>query len=1329
MIKIEPLNIMLKCALVLFIMTLIFLWARLNSFASFILTANPSNTHPDTQINLSWDSYPGALTYTLYRSEGTAPAVLIKTISIDTDKNYLSYMDNGPANSGLTPETVYTYTVRAYSDTAMQNETANDEASVSTLQMLKPSITSAIFDINRRDITITWSNNSAATSASTIKSAGGSSLASADSTGTTCAFTDSGIVNDSPSQYVVISSDSAGHTSEDSFPVTVVPIAPPIITSSMANGVSAISLGSTSYIDSFNLERSKYIQAGWDAWQEINTHIAPGTLNLTDTPDTAGMYRYRLSAKTGSNYSGYSNISQTVNKPAAPSNLTCSFSAPDRIDLSWNNSPYNESELVVERKSGLGSYSTIAILNNTSTSYSDIFSVVPGTEYCYRVTAFDSDNNKASSGEYRISATLPSPPSMLYLTLTSPARIDLSWTDNSNNEVGFIVERRTDSGSFAEIAFPAANTRSYSDGTVTVGHTYTYRVRSFNHFGNSVSYTNEASSSPNSLKAPNFMEISVISSSLVRLTWAYPEATNCKTVIERKTGVNGSWGIIAELNSGVTIYDDSHTSSNTRYFYRIKAKYGNYIYSASYPADDTGKEAYTVFSPLYITIVSSSQIDLSWLDNSDSETGFKIERKTDSGSFTEISSLTPNKVTYSDKSVTAGHTYVYRVLLVNSPGSSTIYTNEASVSTNTAVSPTSLELTPVSPSQINLAWDYSSFGNYMTIIERKTWESGTWVEIAMVEAGNKNYSDTGLTENTQYFYRIKAFFYYNTFSQAYPNDNTGIGAFTKINKPTNLQSATPSDTQVRLTWTSNSSGVQYVIERRTELSDFAEIGTTEINATSWSDVSLIPDFQYTYRIKAKTLSNSSDYSNEVTATYSDLAPPSNLTTGALTGAVIELNWLDNSTNESGYEIWRAAEASSQWELISTVESNTTKYTDSALSPNKQYSYKVRAYISRTGIYSSYSNLSTAITTVPNAPTGLNYTRMSSTSLKLTWSDNSTNENGFKVEKKDGSDGTWLEIASLFQNTTSFSVASLDPGARYFFRIKAYNTVYNSYSYSNELEITLSIPNAPSGFSAEALSFSQIQLTWSDNSSNEQFFLIEREQAGGAFKEVGRVNADTTRFVDGGLSPNQQYFYRIRSYNSNGSSSYTEVKSASTKPVLTYEDIQGLSWAKNAIENLASRGVIKGRSDTVFAPNDKITRAEFVCLIMRAFNLYNTAAGSFSDVNPGNWFYKEVIAAKNLGIISGDTSNYFYPNSPITREDAAVIIVRTLKSVNKPLPGSNNNVLNKFSDKNLVSSYAVSGIASLYTEGILNGRSESILAPKGNATRAEAALLISKIIDR
>jgi hypothetical protein len=119
----------------------------------------------------------------------------------------------------------------------------------------------------------------------------------------------------------------------------------------------------------------------------------------------------------------------------------------------------------------------------------------------------------------------------------------------------------------------------------------------------------------------------------------------------------------------------------------------------------------------------------------------------------------------------------------------------------------------------------------------------------------------------------------------------------------------------------------------------------------------------------------------------------------------------------------------------------------------------------------------------------------------------------------------------------------------------------------------------------------------------------------------------------------------------------------------------------------------------------------------------------TDVKVGSWYYKEVMIAENLGIISGDSGGRFYPARAITREEMAVIIAKTLETVNKPLAGYGNSVLEKFWDKGLISANALSSMASVVGEEIMLGKSSASVAPKDNATRAEAAVLLYKVIDR
>ncbi|HEY9063141.1 MAG TPA: S-layer homology domain-containing protein [Pseudobacteroides sp.] len=1305
----------------------IFILGNNTTYAAFGVRAVVSAMNPDTEINLDWDLVNGAMYYKVFRNSG-AEDVLIKTVDVNSDRYFTSFSDAVTDGANLVPETSYTYTVRAYSDQEMLNEIAAASATITTSQMLKPSNIASSYDINSNQITLKWKNNSKALAGSSVKRVGGAGTLSSVAGGvSTCTFNDPDMVKNQENQYTVVSTDSNGHTSQEGDAASIIPIDPPVITASVNNGTVLISWGGYGYIQNFELQRSRYTSS-WDAWQTLSIQLTPGITSTNDVLPAAGVYRYRLAAKSISQYTGYSNISQSIVKPAAPKDLTGQFSSNTSVSLSWTNDVGNDSLLKIEKRVGSGSYAEIAMLPKDSASYTDTFSVDLNQDYYYRIIAFDSDNNKDVGSEYRITAALPSAPMSLSLYTLSDTRINLSWTDTSANETGFIIERKTGTGGFVQLGTTAANSTTYEDNAVSSSNTYTYRVWANNHLGKSVLASNEVSVAPNSVKAPNFLEAAVMSSTAVRLTWTYAASNSYTTVIERKAGASGSWVRLYDAAPNILSYSDSTVQPNTRYFYRIRAKTGQYVYSNAYPADDTGKEAYTVFSPLNLSLVNSSRIDLAWTDFVSGEVGFAVERKIDSGSFEQISVVEANKASYTDFTVTNGHVYTYRILLMNSATNLTIYTNEVSTTINTIIRPLSLDVDVISPSQINLSWSLSAPGSHKTVIERKTWDTGTWEEIGTVE-GKLSYENTNLNSNTQYFYRVKVYYSSNVYSQAYPNDDAGIGKYTRIISPSNLIGTAISSTQINLSWYTNSSDAYFVIERRTKNGSYYEAGKTGVNATSWSDINLIPNLKYTYRIKAKTLYNESAYSEEVSLMCTNLAAPSGLMAQAAGQEGIYISWVDNTLNETGFEIWRLVDGMSEWELLVALEANSRIFSDTGLIEGKKYTYMVRAYLGSDGIYSPYSATASAIASIPAAPDNFTYSAVSSSSVKLTWRDNSNNESGFKVERKDNSTGNWTEIAALQQNVTSHTVSGLNSSTSYTYRIKAFNTTNNSFSYSTELTVSLRKPEVPSGIVLSSLSSAEIRIAWSDNSISETGFAIERKKNGGEFAEIVKVPANTVSYIDKGLSPNQQYFYRVRAYNGSGYSSYSDSKSVSTKKSAGYKDLSSVSWAKSAIESLSGRGIIKGKTSNQFYPNDKITRAEFVVILMRIFKPDEMVAGSFADVNGRHWFYKEVLTAKSLGIISGSSNNYFYPNRPITREDAAVMIARTLMAVDKPAAGSKTDVLKGFKDLSKVSSYALPSIASLYSEKIITGKEPDVLAPKANTTRAEAAVLLSRIVDR
>jgi hypothetical protein len=209
-----------------------------------------------------------------------------------------------------------------------------------------------------------------------------------------------------------------------------------------------------------------------------------------------------------------------------------------------------------------------------------------------------------------------------------------------------------------------------------------------------------------------------------------------------------------------------------------------------------------------------------------------------------------------------------------------------------------------------------------------------------------------------------------------------------------------------------------------------------------------------------------------------------------------------------------------------------------------------AYNAGTGRFDDFVLDQQSAGTIPAAPSGLTATATGASSITVSWTDNSSDETGFKLERKTGSGGTWSEIAgSIAANTVTFNNTGLSASTQYFYRLRSYNGAGNS-SYSNEASATTTAtppPAAPSSLTATANGSSAINLSWTDNSNNETAFKLERKTgSGGTWAEInGSIAANTTTFSNTGLSASTTYFYRIRSSNAAGNSSYSNEASATT----------------------------------------------------------------------------------------------------------------------------------------------------------------------------------------
>jgi hypothetical protein len=195
-------------------------------------------------------------------------------------------------------------------------------------------------------------------------------------------------------------------------------------------------------------------------------------------------------------------------------------------------------------------------------------------------------------------------------------------------------------------------------------------------------------------------------------------------------------------------------------------------------------------------------------------------------------------------------------------------------------------------------------------------------------------------------------------------------------------------------------------------------------------------------------------SGTVASPTNSVAAPTNLTATAVSSSQINLVWTDNATNATSYSVERSTDGTT-WNQVASLGPTSTSYADGGLTTGVTYSYRVRAFNGTTA--SAYSNQASAtpLQPLPAAPSNLVATRISATSIRVTWTDNANNETGFAIERatsgKNGTLGSWTQIATVGASAgtgglVGFNDTTVSSRKTYAYRVRASNASgYSAYT--------------------------------------------------------------------------------------------------------------------------------------------------------------------------------------------------------------------------------------------------------------------------------------------
>ncbi|HHW42878.1 MAG TPA: CehA/McbA family metallohydrolase [Desulfotomaculum sp.] len=183
------------------------------------------------------------------------------------------------------------------------------------------------------------------------------------------------------------------------------------------------------------------------------------------------------------------------------------------------------------------------------------------------------------------------------------------------------------------------------------------------------------------------------------------------------------------------------------------------------------------------------------------------------------------------------------------------------------------------------------------------------------------------------------------------------------------------------------------------------------------------------------------------------------------------------------------------------------------------------------------------------------------------------------------------------------------------------------------------------------------------------------------------------------------------------------------PAKTFADIQG-HWAQKDIELMAEKDVVHGVAPGKFAPDARVTRAEFAAMLVNALGVTESSDIPFKDVPDNTWYYQSVAKAYAAGLVKGVSSTAFAPQAQITRQEMAAMMVRALAKLGRPAEvgaGEAAQILARFNDRQEIASWAANALTAAVKAGVVSGRGDNLAAPTANATRAEAVVMLKRVL--
>ncbi|MCR8660179.1 S-layer homology domain-containing protein [Paenibacillus endoradicis] len=587
---------------------------------------------------------------------------------------------------------------------------------------------------------------------------------------------------------------------------------------------------------------------------------------------------------------------------------------------------------------------------------------------------------------------------------------------------------------------------------------------------------------------------------------------------------------------------------------------------------------------------------------------------------------------------------------------------------------------------------------------------------------------------------------------------------TTLAAPTNVSALAKSNSDIEIGWTASEDATGYNVYRSASAEgSYSQVNTELITETKFQDSDLSASTTYYYKVTAVNDAGESELSAVVQATTNSESTnpislpssPTNVSTQAKSTSAIEINWTA-SENATGYNVYRSASADGDYSKVNKQLITETKFHNSGLSASTTYYYKVAAVNGNGESVLSFvaqattNSVNTGPVTTPTSPTTPAEETLDELKVEVDSSGNAialVNTGHVKKALSEAKAGTMKLVVLGAENAKQVTVS---------IPTDQVNVVKEAGIKRIEISFGLASVQLPVSLFEGAADKANVELSIAtvDNSTLSEvarvlvgsntvydFKLIVDGQRITDFGQGQQVKVEVPYTLKPGESPDQIVIYYlsddgtleiIKNSRYNKETGVVEFNAkhfsqyAAMANSVKFSDTKAIVWASDSIDGLAARGIVSGMTKDSFAPSNSVTRAEFIQMLMLTIDLnQDNATSTFSDVKQGEWYYKSVASAQQLGIVSGLTDGSFGVSNKITRQEMAAMAYRAIQKVGITLKVEQEAVT--FNDAQDFASYAKEAVTAMHKAGIINGVGNDKFDPEGTATRAQAAVILYRLL--